>query len=165
MFEPGQGEEKSSSSGMWIGIGVVVLLAVIGGVVYMNSGSSSTSSTSPSATSSSGASTAAPEDSGAVKGRDPVKDLRVVSATVAKTPAGAAEWTVDIKNQSDTGTYSNFNYATAYMGADNSSLRQGQGKVPVSLGPGDEQTVQVQDGAYPPKTAWYKFNIAYDMSQ
>ena len=107
----------------------------------------------------------APVDSGAVKGRDPVKDLRVVSATVAKSPAGGAQWTVDIKNQSDTGTYSNFNYSTAYMGADNSVLRQGQGKIPASLGPDEEQTVQVQDGAYPPKTAWYKFNITYDMSQ
>jgi hypothetical protein len=148
MFETPGTSQKSSGAGMWIALSIVVVLAVVGAMAYMNR-ETSVKSAAPMA-----AATSAPTQANA----DAVHDLRIVSAKMDKDFTGTtAVWSVDIKNQSSTFTYSDVEYETTYAGADNSVLLQNHGKIPVTLGPGEEETTQVRDALYPSGTAWYKF--------
>lgn len=150
MFEA-QTKEKSGGSGLLIGICIVVVLAVVGTLAYMNKGPAKSSEASASAASASAKS--------GLKG-DPVKDLHIVSATMDKDYTGTtAVWSVDIKNQSSVYTYSNIGYQTNYFGSDNSVLVQNKGTVSLSLAPGDEQSTQFRDVLYPSSTAWYRFTV------
>jgi flagellar basal body-associated protein FliL len=151
MFEA-QTKEKSGGSGLLIGICIVVVLAVVGTLAYMNKGSAKGSEGSSSA-----ATGAAPAQQ--LKG-DPVKDLHIVSYKMEKDYTGnLAVWSVDIRNQSQVYTYSNISYQTNYFGGDNSALVQNKGSVSLSLAPGDEQSTQFRDVLYPDKTAWYRFTV------
>ena len=151
MFEA-QTKEKSGGSGLLIGICIVVVLAVVGTLAYMNKGSVKGSEGSASA-----AAGAAPAQQ--LKG-DPVKDLHIVSATMDKDYTGnLAVWSVDIKNTSGVYTYSNIGYQTNYFGSDNSVLVQNKGNISLSLSPGDEQSTQFRDVLYPGNTAWYRFTV------
>jgi hypothetical protein len=148
MFETPDTSQKSSGAGMWIALSIVVVLAVVGAMAYMNRDTSVKSAESMAAAKS------APSQANA----DAVHDLRIVSAKMDKDFTGTtAVWSVDIKNQSSTFTYSDVEYETTYAGADNSVLLQNHGKIPVTLGPGEEETTQVRDALYPNGTAWYKF--------
>jgi hypothetical protein len=148
MFETPDTSQKSSGAGMWIALSIVVVLAVVGAMAYMNRDTSVKSAASMAAAKS------APSQANA----DAVHDLRIVSAKMDKDFTGTtAVWSVDIKNQSSTFTYSDVEYETTYAGADNSVLLQNHGKIPVTLGPGEEETTQVRDALYPNGTAWYKF--------
>jgi hypothetical protein len=147
MFEA-QTKEKSGGSGLLIGICIVVVLAVVGTLAYLNKGS---------AKGSEGSASAAPGQQ--VKG-DPVKDLHIVSAKMEKDYTGnLAVWSVDIRNQSQVYTYSNIGYQTNYFGGDNSALVQNKGNISLSLAPGDEQSTQFRDVLYPDNTAWYRFTV------
>jgi hypothetical protein len=151
MFEA-QTKEKSGGSGLLIGICIVVVLAVVGTLAYMNKESAKGSEGSSSA-----ATGAAPAKQ--LKG-DPVKDLHIVSYKMEKDYTGnLAVWSVDIRNQSQVYTYSNISYQTNYFGGDNSALVQNKGNVSLSLAPGDEQSTQFRDVLYPDKTAWYRFTV------
>src|SRR5690348_7640867 len=110
MFEA-QTKEKSGGSGLLIGICIVVVLAVVGTLAYMNKGS---------ATGSEGSTSAATGGAPAQQLRgEPVKDLHIVSATMDKDYTGnLAVWSVDIKNTSSVYTYSNIGYQTNYFGSD-----------------------------------------------
>jgi hypothetical protein len=149
MFEA-QTKEKSGGSGLLIGICIVVVLAVVGTLAYLNKGSAKEGSASA-------ATSSAPGQQ--VKG-DPVKDLHIVSAKMEKDYTGnLAVWSVDIRNQSQVYTYSNIGYQTNYFGSDNGVLVQNKGNISLSLGPGDEQSTQFRDVLYPDNTAWYRFTV------
>jgi hypothetical protein len=151
MFEA-QAKEKSGGSGLLIGICIVVVLAVVGTLAYMNKGSTKGSEGSAST-----ATGAAPAQQ--LKG-DPVKDLHIVSYKMEKDYTGnLAVWSVDIRNQSQVYTYSNISYQTNYFGGDNSALVQNKGNISLSLAPGDEQSTQFRDVLYPDNTAWYRFTV------
>jgi len=150
MFEA-QTKEKSGGSGLLIGICIVVVLAVVGTLAYLNKGSTKGSEASASGATGSIAT--------GVKG-DPVKDLHIVSAKMEKDYTGnLAVWSVDIRNQSQVYTYSNIGYQTNYFGSDNGVLVQNKGNISLSLAPGDEQSTQFRDVLYPDNTAWYRFTV------
>lgn len=150
MFEA-QTKEKSGGSGLLIGICIVVVLAVVGTLAYLNKGSAKGSEASASA--------ATAGSTSGLKG-DPVKDLHIVSAKMEKDYTGnLAVWSVDIRNQSQVYTYSNIGYQTNYFGGDNSLLIQNKGNISLSLAPGDEQSTQFRDVLYPDNTAWYRFTV------
>jgi hypothetical protein len=150
MFEATQSKEKTSSSaGIWIGVGVILLIAV--GAYFYVSKSAPTATTAPLANTTSSALPGKP---------DPVHDLRIVNVKMDKDSTGTvAVWSVDIRNLSSSYTYSNIAYQTTYIGGDNSVLLQNEGKVNLSLDPGEEQTTEFRDVLYPSGTAIYKFNV------
>jgi hypothetical protein len=150
MFEVPEEKEEASRATLWIGVAVVLVLAVVGVFIYVTS-KGGAKSTAPAATS---AATAG------ITKADPVHDLRVVSAKMDKDYTGTtAMWSVEIKNGSSEYTYSNIAYETTYAAADNSILLTNQGKVAVSIGPDEDQTAEFRDALYPPHTAWYKVRI------
>lgn len=146
MFEsPLKQEQQGSKTGLWIGIGLVVVLAVVA-LIYVTS-KRSAKGPAPVATLTN------------VKG-DPVHDLRVVSAKMDKDFSGTtAMWSVDIKNSSAGLTYSNIAYETTYIGAENRVLLVNQGKIPITIAPGDDQSSQFRDTLYPTGTIWFKIKI------
>ena len=136
---------------MFVGMGIVVVLAAVGFAAYVHFGGGGTanSATGPGQTASAPAEKA-----------DPVHDLRVISAKMDKDYTGTtAVWLVEIRNESQTYTYSNITYETTYASADNTILLQNHGQMTVTLGPGEDQSPQVRDALYPTGTAWYKFKI------
>jgi len=138
---------------MWIGVTLVIVVACVGGFWLVNSHGSK--GAAPGGT----AAAAAPAGP-AQTTADAVHDLHIVSAKMDKDVSGTtAVWAVDIKNNSAVFTYSDIAYETTYAGGDNSVLLQNRGKIPVTLGPGDEETETIRDALYPNGTAWYKFRI------
>jgi hypothetical protein len=148
MFETSQTAQKSSGAGVWIVLSIVIVLAIVGSLAYMNRDTSAKN----------GAPAAASPAPSAQANADAIKDLHVVNAKMDKDFTGTtAVWAVDIKNQSSTYTYSDIAYQTSYFGGDNSVLAQNQGKIPMTLGPGEEETTQIRDTLFPSGTAWYRF--------
>lgn len=152
MFEEQQEEDQQSSRrGTIILISVVVVLAIVGTLVYLDSkGYLRSTATSAANTAS------APV---ALKG-DPVKDLHIVSPpTMVKDDAGTAAWLVDLRNESQTLTYSHIKYETIYGGANQSVITQNDGEMSVTLAPGEEQNVQFKDIQYPDNLQWFRVKI------
>lgn len=149
MFEA-QKQEKSGNAGMWIGIAVILVVAVaLGWYVMGPKGGSKTQTAAPAAAASSSAA-----------GADPVHDLRIVNVKMDKDPTGTvAVWSVDLRNMSSTYSYKDIAYQTTYLGADNSVITQNTGKLTLSLDPGDEQSTQFRDLLYPSGTAIFKFVV------
>jgi len=135
---------------MFVVVGIVVVLAVVGFAVYLHvNGGATTPATAP-----------ARAASATTEKADPVHDLRVVSAKMDKDVTGTtAMWLVELRNQSQTYTYSKISYETTYAGADNTVLLQNKGEMTITIGPGEDQSTQVRDALYPTGTAWYKFKI------
>jgi hypothetical protein len=150
MFETPETKRESSGAGLYIVIAIVVVLIAGGAWAYMNSKGGSAA---PAA--------AAAPDAAAQANSDPVKDLRVVSAKMEKDYTGTtAVWSVEVKNQSQTYSYSNIAYETTYAGADNATLADNHGSIAgFSLGPGETQDTQFKDAGYPAGTAWFKFRV------
>jgi len=151
MFEEQQEEDKQSSKrGTIVLITIVLVLLIVGGIVYADSKGMFSSSPSTAAK--------APVP---VANADPVKDLRILSTKMDKDITGTtAVWLVDVKNASPTLTYSHIMYETTYGAADNSLLGQNKGEIPsLTLGPGEEQSAQFKDAAYPSGTAWFRVKI------
>ncbi|HEX4076487.1 MAG TPA: hypothetical protein VHX49_13890 [Candidatus Acidoferrales bacterium] len=150
MFEEQQAEDQQSSRrGMIVVISIVVVLAIVSTLVYLDSkGYLKSTSTS--------AATSAP----AVLNANPVKDLHVVSEpTMVKDDSGAAAWLVDLRNESQTLTYTHIKYTTIYGGENQSVLTQNDGVMTVTLAPGEEQNVQFKDIQYPDKLQWFRVKI------
>ncbi len=90
MFETPDTKEKSSGTGMWIGVALVVVIVAICAYFFMKS--------SPAAKTAGPA--AAPASSTPQANADAVHDLRIVSAKMDKDTTGnVAVWSVDIKNR------------------------------------------------------------------
>jgi hypothetical protein len=156
MFEETQEEDKQSSRrGVIIVITVVVVLAIVGALIYLDSKGALSSSSSSSSSAATTAGTPVPASQA-----DATKDLHVLSATMDKDSTGlVAVWLVNVKNSSSTLTYSHIKYQTTYGGADNSVIGQNQGEIPITIGPGEEQSAQFRDAQYPTATAWYRVTI------
>jgi hypothetical protein len=153
MFEAVQEKKEASSSRLHIGIAVVLAAAIAGAAVYMLSRGNSKSPQSA-------ATSAAPAAATAQAAADWVHDLKIFKATMDKDTTGTtAVWTVVIENRSSAYTYSNIQYETAYIGADNHPLLLNTGTISASLDPGDSKTSQFRDALYPVRTSWYKFRI------
>lgn len=148
MFESPQEQVPDNKVGIWIGVAVVAVIAV---ALYFYVSRKPSKVTPVAASAAAGTS---------VPGANPVKDLRVVSVKMQKDYTGTtAQWLVDLKNQSQTYTYSNIAYETTYIGAGNSVLAVNHGKLNVTLAPGDDQSTQFRDALYPEGTAIYRINI------
>ena len=91
---------------------------------------------------------------------DPIHDLKVFTARMEKDRTGTtAVWLIDLSNKSRAYRYSNIEYETTYIGADNRVLTVNKGTMAISLEPGDEKNSEVRDVLYPAGTTWYKFKI------
>jgi hypothetical protein len=155
MFEETREEDKQSSRrGVIIVVTVVVVLAIVGALIYLDSKGALSSSSSSSAATTVGT----PVPAGKA---DPVSDLRILSTKMDKDATGTtAVWLVDLKNASAGYTYSHIQYETTYGDANNNILGQNQGEIPsLSLGPGEEESAQFKDAAYPSGTAWFKVKV------
>jgi hypothetical protein len=155
MFEAQQEEDQQSSRrGTIILISIVIVLAIVGTLAYLISKGAFSSSSSTAA-------------SAAVVKGDPVKDLHIISEpTMVKDDSGSAAWLVDLRNESRTLTYSHIKFHTTYGGPNQSVIAQNDGEMPVTLGPGEEQNVQIKDIQYPDNVQWFKINVtSADASQ
>jgi hypothetical protein len=153
MFEAQQEEDQQSSRrGTIIVVSIVLVLAIVGTLVYLDAKGYLKS------TSTSAATSASP---GAVGNADPVKDLRIISTKMDKDPTTGttAVWLVDLKNSSQTLTYNHIKYQTTYGGPNDSVIGQNTGEMTASLGPGEEQNVQFSDAQYPANVQWFKVAI------
>jgi len=156
MFEEQLEEDQQSSRrGTIILISIVIVLAIVGTLAYFVSKGAFSSSSATAAS-------AAP----VVKG-DPVKDLHFISEpTMVKDDAGTAAWLVDVRNESRTLTYSHIKFHTTYGGLNQSVIAQNDGEMAVTLGPGEEQNVQIKDIQYPDNVQWFRINVtSADASQ
>ncbi len=148
MFESPQEQVPDNKVGVWIGVAIVVVIAV--GLFYYVS--RKPKSTAPVSTASMGGAGA--------PGADPTKDLRVVSVTMQKDDSGTtAEWLVDIKNDSPTYTYSNIGYETTYLGASQNVLSVNHGTINLTIPPGEDQSTQFRDVLYPDGTSIYRLKV------
>jgi hypothetical protein len=152
MFESPQEQVPDNKVGIWIGVAVVVVIAAALFYYVSRKPSSATSAASTSGTTTAASSTA--------PGADPTKDLRVVSVQMQKDYTGTtAQWLVDIRNDSQTYTYSNIGYETTYIGAAGNVLLVNHGKINVTLGPGEDQNTQFRDALYPDGTSVYRIKL------
>ncbi|HTW22391.1 MAG TPA: hypothetical protein VMD78_02265 [Candidatus Baltobacteraceae bacterium] len=152
MFEEQQVEDQQSSRrGTIVVISIVAVLLIVGTLVYLDSkGFLKSTATS--------AATSAP--SAAVQNANPAKDLRFVSEpTMVKDDSGQAAWLIDLRNESQTLTYSHIKYTTIYGGANQSVIAQNDGEMTVTLAPGEEQNVQFKDIQYPDNLQWFRVKI------
>lgn len=153
MFESPQEQVPDSKVGVWIGVAIVVVIAV--GLFYYVSRKPHTANSAVSTASMGGVS-----PGGTLAGADPTKDLRVVSVTMQKDYTGTtAQWLVDIKNDSPTYTYSNIGYETTYIGAAGNVLLVNHGKINLTVGPGEDQNTQFRDALYPDGTSIYRIKL------
>lgn len=152
MFEVPEEKEEASRAALWIGIAVVLVLAVVGVLAYVNRGGPK--SAAPAAAPTATAATAAAGKA------DPVHDLRIIDKKMDKDYTGTvAMWSVDVKNDSQVYTYSNIGYQTTYAAADNSVLATNQGTMKITVGPGEDQTANFRDVLYPAGTVFFSIKI------
>ena len=150
MFEAPQQKEKSSQTGMYIGIVVVIVLVAIG-VFFYTSGGTKTATTAPAAGSAPTAATGP---------ANPTTDLRITSMKMEKDATGTtAVWLIDLRNRSNTFNYSHIAYETTYIGADATTLAVNHGELKDAIGPGEEQNETFRDTAFPNGTAGYRIKI------
>jgi hypothetical protein len=150
MFETPKEVKPSASSGLWLAIFAVVLVGGIGGYLFITSKGKGSQAPPSAATAPVAAATNA----------DPIHDLKVQRVTMNKDRTGTvAAWLVTIQNKSAFHTYSNIQYETTYVGADNNAILINTGKLEMTLLPGDQKNAEIHDALYPAGTAWYKFRI------
>lgn len=156
MFETPEAAKQTEPKGFWIGIAVVIVLAAVGGYVFVKS-RGNVRQPLPTA-----ASASVP-----VKGdANPVRDLKVQRATMSKDRTGTmAVWLVTLENKSAIYSYSNIKYETTYVGADNNAILVNQGTIAATLAPGDQKNSEINDALYPVGTVWYKLRITGASSQ
>jgi flagellar basal body-associated protein FliL len=151
MFEsPIKKQEEPASAKALIAVLVVIALAVVAVVIYK------VYSPAPKGSSSASARRAV-KPSGPP---DAVHDLKILRANMGKDPTGTtAVWSVELENKSNAYTYSNIQYETTYVGANNVALLVNKGTIPISIVPGDSKDSEIRDALYPAGTAVYNFRI------
>ena len=149
MFEGSQEAKSTASMGMWTGVGVVALAIGIGGYVFVSKAKSTKLVPV--------ANIQAAQPTGPA---DPIRDLKVQRATMGKDRTGTtAVWMVNIENKSASYTYSNIEYETTYVGANNTAILINKGTINASIEPGGQRNSEIADAMYPAATAWYKIRI------
>ena len=150
MFAEVQDKESESSSRRWIGIAVVAALAVAGIAVFTMS--------KPAAQS---PATGAARVAAAAKAEaDPVHDLKILRATMAKDSLGTtAVWSLTIENRSSVYTYSDIQYSTTYLGADGKPVLVNRGTIAARIEPGEQYKSDLRDTLYPAGTAFFNFVV------
>jgi hypothetical protein len=150
MFEDSQ-ETKTSAvpKSLWVGFAVVIVAIAVGGYLFISKAKAG--KLTPVAA-------AAPtQPTGPA---DPVRDLKVLRATMDRDRTGTtAVWLVNIENRSNSYTYSNIQYETTYVGANNNAILINKGTIPVSIEPGGQKNSEINDALYPAGTAWYKIRV------
>src|SRR5438874_13565476 len=103
---------SSDLKGLWIAFAVVVLAIALGGYLFISKAKANKPSLAVAAAS------AQP-----VGNADAVHDLKVQRATMNKDRTGTtAVWLVSIENRSASYSYSNIQYETTYVDANNNSI-------------------------------------------
>lgn len=150
MFQESQEAKTSAvSKGLWIAFAVVVLAIGFGGYVFISRAKANKPSPVAAAT------PARP-----VGNANAIHDLKVQRATMEKDRTGTtAVWLVSIENKSASYSYSNIQYETTYVGADNNSILINKGTIAATIEPGGQKTSEINDALYPAGTAWYKIRI------
>jgi hypothetical protein len=150
MFETPQEIKPTASKGLWIGIALAVVAASVAAYFFMMSRDQAKKQAS-----------AAASASASVKGdANPLRDLKVQRATMSKDRTGTmALWLVTIENKSAVYSYSKVQYETTYVGADNNAILVNKGTIPATIGPGEQNSSEINDALYPAGTAWYKIRI------
>lgn len=149
MFEGSQEEKSPATMGMWTGVGVVALAIAVGGYVFVSKAKSGKPGPVVAAQAAQPAGPA-----------DPVRDLKVRHATMGMDRTGTtAIWAVNIENKSASYTYSNIEYETTYVGANNTAILINKGTINSSIEPGGQRNSEINDALYPAGTAWYKIRI------
>jgi len=152
MFEDSEEVEKSTApKGMWVGLAVLAIIFITGAYFFFRSkgGLGKTASAQSSAAVQS-----------QIKDANAVRDLKVQHATMSKDRTGTtAVWLVSIENKSASYTYSNIQYETTYVGANNDAILVNKGTIAASIEPGGQKRSEINDALYPAGTAWYKIRI------
>jgi hypothetical protein len=147
MFEKPKQKDESSQKTMWIIIVVVIVVVGVGFYFYTNS----KSATAP-ATASAPAAASGPADA--------MNDLRVTSVKMEKDSTGTtAVWLLDLRNRSNTYSYSHIAYETTYLGVDGAALAVNHGELKDPVGAGEEVNEQFRDTTYPSGVASYRLKI------
>jgi len=155
MFEEFEAEEKGQAQErnklMIITVIILGVIAVVGAIVYLSSGSHAKTAQS------------APVAGAAVSqaAADPVKDLRIVKAVMGKDASGIrVRWAVQLRNQSSAYTYSDIQYEARFIGADGSVMSSSRDTIKDSIGPGEEKAIpEFIGGVYNPNASTYQFVI------
>ena len=135
--------------GMWAGVAVVAAAIGFGGYMFVSKAKSSKPIPVVSA--------APAQPAGPA---DPIHDLKVQHATMSKDRTGTtAVWLVSIENKSPSYSYSNIQYETTYVGANNTAILINKGTIPGTIEPGGQKSSEISDALYPAGTAWYKIRI------
>jgi type II secretory pathway pseudopilin PulG len=148
MFEAPQQAKPSGSTGLWIAIAVIVVLAAVGGYFFLQSqGAANRQATASAAV--------------AAKGNaDAVRDLKIQRTSMDKDRNGTASvWAVTIENKSSGYSYSNIAYETTYIAADGQVLMINKGTIADGIGPGEQKGITAHDPLYPAGTARYMMKI------
>ena len=148
MFETPKEIKPSASKGLWVGIAVAVIVVGMGAYFFVASRSAKQA---PAAA----GTTAQPKGDA-----DAVRDLKVQRSTMDKSQNGTATvWLVTIENKSQSYTYSDIQYETTYVGADDHALLINKGTIATTLAPGEQKNSQINDVLYPAGTVRYRFRI------
>jgi hypothetical protein len=150
MFATPEEVKQKEPRGFWIGIALAVI-AIAGGAIWYTTSRGGAQKQASAAT----VSAASPQVAA-----DAIRDLKVQRATMNKDRNGTtAVWLVSIENKSANYSYSNIKYETSYVGADNVAILTNQGTIAATIGPGEQNSSQINDALYPAGTSWYKFRI------
>ena len=149
MFETPEEVKPRASMGLWLGIVVVAIVLAAGGYFFLKSKGNANQRAS-----------AASAPAAAKGNADPVHDLKIQRATMNKDRNGTmAVWLVTIENKSSVYNYSKIAYETTYVGPDNNAILINKGTIPGTIGPGEQNSAEINDVLYPAGTSWYKIRI------
>lgn len=150
MFETPQEIKPAGCKGLWIGVVVVAVAVAVGAYFFFTSKGNANKQALAVAS--------APAQP---KGEaNPVRDLKIQRAAMGKDRTGTtAVWAVTIENKSPDYNYSNIQYETTYVGANNNAILINKGTIAETIPPGEQKNSEINDALYPAGTVWYKFRI------
>lgn len=152
MFETPQEIKPSASKSLWVGIVVVVIVVGLGAYFFFTSKGKAIKQPTTTA-----ALTAPTQPRGDA---NPVRDLKVQRAAMNKDRTGTtAVWFVTIENKSPDYSYSNIEYETTYVGANNVAILMNKGTIAETIPPGEQKSSEINDALYPAGTVWFKFRV------
>jgi hypothetical protein len=152
MFETPQAVKPSASKGLWVGIAAAVIVVGLGAYFFITSRGNANKQPTTAAVA---AAPAPPKGD-----PNPVRDLKIQRAAMNKDRTGTtAVWLVTIENKSPSYSYSNIQYETTYVGANNNAILINKGTIAETIHPGEQKNSEINDALYPADTAWYRFRV------